>query len=172
MAVLGVTCLQGGWPAAVFYPLGHPTPYAYEQVTRTNGGIKNSTASNGFVLIGKFRDVGSRAVFHGGSKGSGTVSLGPTIPYHATSCRKRTPGRPDSFQGVGRLENKSSILVSEPPGIPMKYDPGERNKLFANFQAGGVLPKLTHQWEPGHMSWGIQWSSRTAQGRSHVGSHP
>jgi hypothetical protein len=29
MAVSGVTRLQGGRSAAVFYPLGHPTPYAY-----------------------------------------------------------------------------------------------------------------------------------------------
>jgi hypothetical protein len=25
----GVVCLQGGWPAAIFYPLGHPMQYAY-----------------------------------------------------------------------------------------------------------------------------------------------
>jgi hypothetical protein len=29
-AVSGVVCLQSEQPAAVFYPLGHPTPYAYE----------------------------------------------------------------------------------------------------------------------------------------------
>jgi hypothetical protein len=28
-AVSGVVCQQGGRSAAVFYPLGHPTPYAY-----------------------------------------------------------------------------------------------------------------------------------------------
>jgi hypothetical protein len=28
-AVAGVALPQGGRPAAVFYPLGHPTPYAY-----------------------------------------------------------------------------------------------------------------------------------------------
>jgi hypothetical protein len=28
-AISGVACLQGRWPAAIFYPLGHPTPYAY-----------------------------------------------------------------------------------------------------------------------------------------------
>jgi hypothetical protein len=26
-AVSGVAYLQGGWPAADFYPLGYPTPY-------------------------------------------------------------------------------------------------------------------------------------------------
>jgi len=26
-AVLGVARPQGGWPAAVFFPLGYPTPY-------------------------------------------------------------------------------------------------------------------------------------------------
>jgi hypothetical protein len=28
-AVSGVARMQGGWPAAIFYPLRHPTPYAY-----------------------------------------------------------------------------------------------------------------------------------------------
>jgi uncharacterized protein YyaL (SSP411 family) len=28
MAVSGVARQQGGWPLAVFYPFGHPTPYA------------------------------------------------------------------------------------------------------------------------------------------------
>jgi hypothetical protein len=27
--VLGVTCLQGRWPATIFYPFGHPMLYAY-----------------------------------------------------------------------------------------------------------------------------------------------
>jgi hypothetical protein len=31
-AVWGVARLQGGRPAAVVYPLGHPTPYAYGYV--------------------------------------------------------------------------------------------------------------------------------------------
>jgi hypothetical protein len=30
-SVSGVTHPQGGQPAAVFYPFGHPTPYAYER---------------------------------------------------------------------------------------------------------------------------------------------
>jgi hypothetical protein len=30
MAVSVVVRSQGGQPAAVFYPFGHPTPYAYE----------------------------------------------------------------------------------------------------------------------------------------------
>jgi hypothetical protein len=30
MAVSEVACPQVGCPAAVFYPFGHPTPYAYE----------------------------------------------------------------------------------------------------------------------------------------------
>jgi hypothetical protein len=25
----------GGWPAVVFYPLGHPTPYAYDEWSRS-----------------------------------------------------------------------------------------------------------------------------------------
>jgi hypothetical protein len=29
MAVSGVAHPQGGWPATVFYPLGHPAPYVY-----------------------------------------------------------------------------------------------------------------------------------------------
>jgi hypothetical protein len=29
MADLVVARPQAGWPAAIFYPLGHPTPYAY-----------------------------------------------------------------------------------------------------------------------------------------------
>jgi hypothetical protein len=33
MAVWGVAHLQGGRPSAVFYPLGHPTPYAYADAT-------------------------------------------------------------------------------------------------------------------------------------------
>jgi hypothetical protein len=34
-AVSGVACSQGWWPAAVFYPFGHPTPYAYVGVLQT-----------------------------------------------------------------------------------------------------------------------------------------
>jgi hypothetical protein len=34
MAVYGVARLHGAWPAAVFYPSGHPTPYAYERRKR------------------------------------------------------------------------------------------------------------------------------------------
>jgi hypothetical protein len=30
MAVSGVARLQNGWPVAVFYPFGLPTPYAYD----------------------------------------------------------------------------------------------------------------------------------------------
>jgi hypothetical protein len=30
MAVSGVASQQGGRPAAVLYPFGHPTPYAYD----------------------------------------------------------------------------------------------------------------------------------------------
>jgi hypothetical protein len=30
MAVIGLACLQGERLVAVFYPFGHPTPYAYE----------------------------------------------------------------------------------------------------------------------------------------------
>jgi hypothetical protein len=29
LAVLGVACPQGWRLTAIFYPLGHPTPYAY-----------------------------------------------------------------------------------------------------------------------------------------------
>jgi hypothetical protein len=29
MAVSGVAHPQDGWPAAVFFPFGHPMPYAY-----------------------------------------------------------------------------------------------------------------------------------------------
>jgi hypothetical protein len=32
MAVSGVATLQGRWLAAVFFPLGHPTLYAYGRV--------------------------------------------------------------------------------------------------------------------------------------------
>jgi hypothetical protein len=30
MAVSGVACPQGGQPATVFYPFGHPSPYSYD----------------------------------------------------------------------------------------------------------------------------------------------
>jgi hypothetical protein len=29
LAILWVVCPQGGKPAAIFYPFGHPAPYAY-----------------------------------------------------------------------------------------------------------------------------------------------
>jgi predicted transporter len=35
MAVSGVACSQGRQPAAVFFPLGHPTPYAYARGVNT-----------------------------------------------------------------------------------------------------------------------------------------
>jgi hypothetical protein len=37
MAVSGVAHLQGGRPAAVFYPLGYPTPYGPDRLVRRNG---------------------------------------------------------------------------------------------------------------------------------------
>jgi hypothetical protein len=38
-AVSGVACPQGKWPAAIFYPLGNATPYAYATLGKTNRGI-------------------------------------------------------------------------------------------------------------------------------------
>jgi hypothetical protein len=38
MAVSGVDHPQGGWPAAVFYPLGDPTPYAHERKGKGHKG--------------------------------------------------------------------------------------------------------------------------------------
>jgi hypothetical protein len=32
MAAFVLACPQGWRPAAVFYPFGHPTPYAYEWI--------------------------------------------------------------------------------------------------------------------------------------------
>jgi hypothetical protein len=45
--VSGVARLQGGRPAAIFYPLGHPTPYAY-----TFGGSSFSLRNqNGAIMV-------------------------------------------------------------------------------------------------------------------------
>jgi hypothetical protein len=42
MAVIGLARPQG-WLAAVFYPFGHPTPYAHEN--ETNGQTESPTTS-------------------------------------------------------------------------------------------------------------------------------
>jgi hypothetical protein len=45
-ALSGVACPQGGRPAAIFYPFGHPTPYAYG-AERLTGDIAVSEMSWG-----------------------------------------------------------------------------------------------------------------------------
>jgi hypothetical protein len=41
-AVSGVACLQGKRPVAVFYPFGHPSPYAYVSIlNRETKCVKN-----------------------------------------------------------------------------------------------------------------------------------
>jgi hypothetical protein len=44
MAVSGVVCPQGGQPAAVFYPFGHPMPYAHDTRISVDVVTKQSNA--------------------------------------------------------------------------------------------------------------------------------
>jgi hypothetical protein len=52
----GVAHLQGRWPAAVFYPFVHPTPYAYE-------GEIMSTKVFGSMLFVVYSQLVSRTPF-------------------------------------------------------------------------------------------------------------
>jgi hypothetical protein len=44
-AVLGVASPQGGRPAAVFFPFGHPTPYAYDQKQSYGNSVVHCASS-------------------------------------------------------------------------------------------------------------------------------
>jgi hypothetical protein len=46
-AVSGVACPQGGWPAAVFYPLGYPTTYGPGSVALVTGAPSAPMTAHG-----------------------------------------------------------------------------------------------------------------------------
>jgi endonuclease YncB( thermonuclease family) len=48
MALSGVAHLQDGWPAVVFYPFGHLTPYTYDQVQQENDLRAKEEKKKGF----------------------------------------------------------------------------------------------------------------------------
>jgi hypothetical protein len=55
LTVLGMAHMQGEWPAAVFYPFRHPTPYAYAKISSicTLARSKTSTIKTHNVIKSK-----------------------------------------------------------------------------------------------------------------------
>jgi hypothetical protein len=49
MAVLGVAFPQGERPATIFYPLGHPTPYAYMSEDLEYGGAMGCNRTSAVI---------------------------------------------------------------------------------------------------------------------------
>jgi hypothetical protein len=68
-----------------------------------------------------------RAVFHGGSRGSGEVSLGPILNYHSTSLPS-VGGQPPAgvMATQGSAAHRVNVLSysKDRPGPPMKYGHG------------------------------------------------
>jgi hypothetical protein len=75
-----------------------------------------------FQRYGGLNLVFLRTVFHGLSRGSSKVLLGPAILYHFTIYGRPTPGWPNSYPGVGRPQCNLSLWT--PHGYHMKYDHG------------------------------------------------
>jgi hypothetical protein len=68
-----------------------------------------------------FMRFSTRAVFHGGSKGSSKLLLGPAILYHSLPFGWPVTGQHNGLPGADRPQGACTDLSQSAPGHPMKY---------------------------------------------------
>jgi hypothetical protein len=81
-AISGVACPQGVPPAAVFHPLGHPTPYAYGKRIGKRKQVRSRTE---IYFKARNRRKGHGRMAWGG-RGLPKVSPRPAMPNPSTPC--------------------------------------------------------------------------------------